>query len=82
MTRRDAEGRIRTTTMVPAHLADVFDALAYLTGLRPHELAASIVADALEAAAADVDVDALIRNLRRHRSGLTVVDDGDAAGMT
>lgn len=53
---------------------DVFQAMCYLHGRRPNQLASDILLDSIqEALARDPDVIKLARALRRNRSGLRAV---------
>lgn len=60
------EARHRLTVTVSGELVDVL-ALSVLAGRPPGEVASELVLDGLRQAAADPDVDALVRIRRRRR---------------
>lgn len=69
--------RFKTSAMVCGHRQiETFRAMCFLRSRRPHQLVADIVLDAIREAQSDPSVIELIRNIRRFRSGLSIVKDG------
>lgn len=75
--RRATTSEVRrvNTVVCNGRMVDVFDALCFLEGRRPHELVHDIVLEHLRAAEADPHVATAIRLRRAHNSPLRLVTD-------